>query len=452
MMDAALDFLNGDFLNGPGGSGLDSAALAAAGLGGVLESLGGLSAKFAAARAAVLARFEAAQGHRADGYGSAAAWLAAKSRTTRRAAGAEVRRMRQFRAHPVIAAAVARGELSAEWASEIADWTNRLPADWRDDIDTILVDTAAAGANLEDLAVLAQAAYEKWRSQQPDPDDPDDGFDDRYLKLGTTIDGAGRIGGNLTPECAASLQAVLESLGKKAGPEDDRTEAQRYHDALQLACQLLLRADLTPDRSGADAHLDGVISLAHLLRLPGASELQEEWLAAMAGQPGYLAGKDTEVAACDAIVSPVVTGSPDVAVVDQMIAIVMAYLDEDCLDGACLNEPCHGGTTGGDDQAGDSAGTTADRAGPGTAGHDGGGTAGQRRGDRTRRHAARRPGPHHPVEGAVPPGVAGAAVRHRPARHRPSRRTGQARIHPPPRPAGRSLRQQVRRLGHRPLR
>jgi hypothetical protein len=108
MMDAALAFLNGDFLNGPGGSGLDSAALAVAGLGGVLESLGGLSAKFAAARAAVLARFEAAQGHRADGYGSAAAWLAAKSRTTRRAAGAEVRRMRQFRAHPVIAAAVAR--------------------------------------------------------------------------------------------------------------------------------------------------------------------------------------------------------------------------------------------------------------------------------------------------------------------------------------------------------
>jgi len=29
---------------------------------------------------------------------------------------------------------------------------------------------------------------------------------------------------------------VLEALGKKAGPEDDRTEGQRFHDALQLAC------------------------------------------------------------------------------------------------------------------------------------------------------------------------------------------------------------------------
>ena len=235
--------------------------------------------------------------------------------------------MRLFRAHPVVAAAVASGELSESWAAEIAGWTGKLPASWRDGIDKLLVDTASAGASLEDLAVVAQAAYEKWRSQQPDPDDPDDGFDDRYLKLGTTIDGAGRVGGNLTAECAASLQAVLESLGKKAGPDDDRSEAQRYHDALQLACQLLLRADLVPDRAGADARVDAVISLAELLNLPGASQLQDAWLAALAGQPGYLAGKDAEVAACDAVVVPVVTGSPDVAVVDQMIGIVLAYLD-----------------------------------------------------------------------------------------------------------------------------
>src|SRR5271166_3452470 len=153
MMDAALDFLNGDFLHGPGGTGLDSAGLAGAELGGVLESLGTLSGKLAAARAAVLSRFDAARGHDADGYGSSAAWLAARGRITRRAAGAEVRRMRQFRAHPVIAAAVARGELSDPWAVKIADWTRRLPPDWRDDVDKLLVDTAAAGAALEDLAV-----------------------------------------------------------------------------------------------------------------------------------------------------------------------------------------------------------------------------------------------------------------------------------------------------------
>jgi hypothetical protein len=61
------------------------------------------------------------------------------------------------------------------------------------------------------------------------------------VKLGTTFDGAGVIGGNLTPECAAAVRAVPEALGKKAGPEDDLTEEKRFHDALQLACARLPR-------------------------------------------------------------------------------------------------------------------------------------------------------------------------------------------------------------------
>ncbi len=44
------------------------------------------------------------------------------------------------------------------------------------------------------------------------------------------------IRGDLTPESATAVRAILEALGKRAGPEDDRTEALRFHDALQLAC------------------------------------------------------------------------------------------------------------------------------------------------------------------------------------------------------------------------
>src|SRR3984957_7938008 len=325
MMDAALDYLNGEFLAGPGGTGLDSAGLAGADLGGVLASLGILSGKLAAARAGVLSRFDAARGHDADGYGSSASWLAAKGRTTRQAAGAEVRRMRQFRAHPVIAAAVARGGLSDGWAVKIAAWTRKLPPDWRDDVDKLLVDTAAAGANLEDLAIVAQAAWEKWRQQQgPDPDDGDDGYDDRYLKLATTIDGVGRLNANLTGECAAAVQAVLEALGKKASPDDDRTEAQRYHDALQQACELLLAARLVPDRAGTPTRADVIIALAQLRTMPGAPEMEHAYLAALAGEHGHLTGAGAAAAACDAITSPVVTGHPDLTAVDTVVTIVLA--------------------------------------------------------------------------------------------------------------------------------
>jgi hypothetical protein len=196
MADAALAYLRD-----PG-----AASLLPAELGGALESVGVLSGKLAAARAAILGRFEAERAYATDGHGSATAWLRARGRMTGQAAAAEVRQMRQFSAHPVIENAVATGEVSQSWAAKLAEWTRRLPDDWRHDVDKLLADTASAGANLEDLAIIARAAYEKWRQQSgPDPDEPDDGFDDRFLKLGITLDNAGRVNGNLTPECTAAL-------------------------------------------------------------------------------------------------------------------------------------------------------------------------------------------------------------------------------------------------------
>jgi hypothetical protein len=109
--------------------------------------------------------------------------------------------------------------------------------------------------------------------------------------------------------------------------------------------------------------VDAVIDLARLLDLPGASELQETWLAALARQPGYLDGNDAETAACDALVTPVVTGHPDLAVVDQMIDIIVAFRDAAGDDGTA-------------DRAG-SAGAPGDDPGDyGTAGQDSEGTAG----------------------------------------------------------------------------
>jgi hypothetical protein len=90
----------------------------------------------------------------------------------------------------------------------------------RDQTDRILLEAAAAGASIDDLATIlatiAACAIEAWRAQQPDADEPDPG--DRYVQLGTTFGGAGVIRGDLTPECAAVVRPVLEALGKKAGP------------------------------------------------------------------------------------------------------------------------------------------------------------------------------------------------------------------------------------------
>jgi hypothetical protein len=302
------------YLNSPAAAGLDGAAC-----GEVLLALGGIQAKLAAAYADFLRRFDAADAHNADGYGSSSAWLAAKAQLTKRDARAAVRQMRQFGQRKHLAEALATGGITDSWATAIADWTKKLPADMRDEADRILVEAAAAGASLDDLATIAACAIEKWRRQQPDPDTPDDGFDDRYLQVGTTFGGAGVIRGNLTPECAAAVRAVVEALGKKAGPVDDRTEGKRFHDALQLACELLLRARLVPDRAGADTQVIAHIPLSQLRQLPGAQDLEDAWIRAFLGEDGYLAGKDAEAAACDAQTVPVVTGTMDPSVIDQMI-------------------------------------------------------------------------------------------------------------------------------------
>jgi 5-methylcytosine-specific restriction endonuclease McrA len=304
-----------DFLNSPA----TAAEFDGLACGEVLSALGEIQGKLAAAYAGFLRRFDAAGGHTTDGYGSTSAWLAARGQLTKKDARTAVREMRRLGERPRLEAAVKDGAITRSWALAVADWTRKLPPQLREDTDQILLEAAAAGASLDDLATIAGCAIESWRRQQPDHPDPDDGFDDRYLQVGVTFGGAAVIRGNLTPECAAAVRAVTEALGKRAGPEDDRTEGKRFHDALQLACELLLRARLVPDRAGTDTQVIAHIPLSQLRELPGAPDLEDAWIRARLGEDGYLTGKDAQAAACDAQTVPVVTGTLDPTVIDQMI-------------------------------------------------------------------------------------------------------------------------------------
>src|SRR3984885_13361102 len=374
MMNAGLDYLNG-----PGAGELDAAAC-----GSVLRSLGEIEAKFTAAHAAVLARFDAADAHDSDGYGSSAAWLMAMTDMTRPDARTKVRRMRLLRGQPAMAGARGDADISKSQALAIAGWTRKLPAELRAETITILVQAAQAGASLDDLRMIAGVALQKWRAQQPDGDE--DGFDDRYVQVATTFGGAGVIRGNLTPECAAAVQAVLEALGKKAGSEDPRTEGQRFHDALQSGCELLIGAKMVPDRAGADTHVAVHIPFPELRQHPGAPGQEEVWLRGAAGEPGYLTGKDAEAAGCDAVAEPVVTGHADMRVVDKIIGLALAA-DGITLDGADAAPAVDGEDgdpdgTGADDGDHDGAGDSGD-------GHRGWGIAGAGRGAAAARAAAR---------------------------------------------------------------
>src|ERR1019366_6978264 len=296
MLESALDCLNG----------ADMASLPAAAQAECLRVLERAGAKHTAARASVLAAFTAQSGFEEDGQRCARSWLKWQTQVTRGAAGGAVGWAKRLAAHPAMRRALAAGTVSASWAREICAWSDLLPASQREAADEILLTAAEGGAALADMAALAQEM--RRRCAGPDRDSAD-GFEDRGLDLGVTFGGAGRVAGDLTPGCTAALSAVLEALGKKAGPP---TQIQLH------------------------------LTLDQLRQLDGAADAEAAWAAGRAagdGEPGWLSGRAAEAYACDAQITPIVTGHVDPPALAGMTAAYLAGRRPGCACGGCTCAP-----------------------------------------------------------------------------------------------------------------
>jgi hypothetical protein len=313
----------------------DPAALSAEAQAECLRGLERTDAISTAVRASFLAAFTVGKGYAADADYSARAWLMHKTGITRGAAAAHTAWAKRAAAHPRVVAALAAEELSESYGRTISQWTGKLPEKYRQESDELLLAAAAAGLGLPDLGALFAEMYERARGDLPD-EDRDRDFNDRGVRLETTFQGAGVMTGDLTPECAAVVGAVLDALSAPAGAEDDRSREQRYHDALQEAMRRLAASDLLPERAGQPVKVWAHMSLADLLRLDGSSALQEEWTAqvraqwaarraeaAETGSDGgvWLDGDAAAGIACDAAMAPVVTGDVNAAALEDLVRL-----------------------------------------------------------------------------------------------------------------------------------
>jgi len=293
-----------------------------------------------AARTCVLGTFTAGKGYSADADYSPRSWLMHQTGVTPGAAGAYTAWAKRAARHPEIFTAKASGNVSESHARKLCTWTDKLPEDQRHEADKILADEARAGASLRDLAILAAEILARCRPDEPDQD-PDDGFDDRSVTIQTTFQGAGVLHGDLTPECASIVGQVLDALGGLAGTGDERSKEQRYHDALHEAMRRLVAGGLLPERAGQPVKALVHISLGDLTHLNGSAYLTGEWIdgvrakwaarraaASETGSDGsaWLDGKAAEAAACDASMTPIVTGDLDVSVLDDLVRLG-AHLD-----------------------------------------------------------------------------------------------------------------------------
>jgi hypothetical protein len=304
-----------------------------------LRGLEQAASALTAARASMLGAFTYGQGYSADADYSPRAWLIHKTGITKGAAVSYTAWAKRAAAHPQVAKMLAAGELSESFARTLCTWTDKLPGDCREAADEILIAAAAAGMELRDLAGLFAEIYQRSRPDGPD-EDPGRAFEDRSVRLETTFDGAGVLSGDLTPQCTAVVEAVLDALGAPAGAEDTRSHAQRCHDALQEAMRRLLAADLVPERAGQPVKVWVHISLAELLAMEGSTALMREWVAtaraawaarraeaAEGGSDGgaWLDGEDVKAVACDAAMAPIVTGEPNPAALDDLVRLCVQF-------------------------------------------------------------------------------------------------------------------------------
>jgi hypothetical protein len=199
----------------------------------VLVELRRVRAKLAAVEARLVAQVDAARPWAADGYLTAAAWLAASDHTSLDEARGDVRLARRLRSMPATAAALAAGDISLAHARRLA--TLCAP------------DTAAAFGVAEEFLV-GQARSMRWadftkaagywlrharRDHDPDPDKSD--RDHRRVSLHDGLRGTGLLSGELTPTAKAEVRSELDRLERQLFEADWAAAKARHGDAVTVA-------------------------------------------------------------------------------------------------------------------------------------------------------------------------------------------------------------------------
>jgi hypothetical protein len=300
----------------------------------VLRTLEKLDAAEAAVRGRLLWYFDLHRGYEGEGYGGVGNFVRYGTRVTKGQKDAHIALMKARDVHRPFEQAMLDGHLTVSVARRVGKVTAKIDDDGiRACVDEMIVTAAMAGSDEHDLMVIAGAAVERFAP--PDPDKP---VKDRDLTLETTFEGAGVLRGELTPECAAMVGAVLTRLALKQGKDDDRSKGQRQHDALQEMARRLLGSDVLPKQGGHAVTANVHMWLGDLLDLDDGSVLARAWTERYAakwaakrieaaqgrGDGGaWIAGPAARDIVVDAAMFPVVWGDPDLDAAEELLRIAV---------------------------------------------------------------------------------------------------------------------------------
>ena len=220
--------------------------------------------------------------------------------------GDAARRMRQARGlpeAPMTFAAWAAGEINADHALVILGVLPHV----RDDELRATVESALVDMCREQPAFLVARQADELLAALGADEGGKAAYERRYARRGVGLDetlgGAGSLNGTLTPEVRETLRCALAAAGEPAGPEDDRSQRQRWHDALgQIAGFYLAHAETLTPVAGERPRL--VVTLSYEMLCDRLTALEDQWATLGAGV--RIGPETARRLACDAEIIPAV--------------------------------------------------------------------------------------------------------------------------------------------------
>jgi hypothetical protein len=206
--------------------------------------------------------------HLASGNITAASWLA---RTCRMSVTSSFDRLRvgeQLESLPMVKAALAAGEIGYQSASVLAHLRSKL-GDKQD-----LFDEEEMLGYARDFSVfgLRKLCAEAWHVVDPDGffEEAEESYSRRRLHISQMPDGMYRVDGQVDPVTGAAWKTAMDTLAKRKGPEDDRTQSQRNNDAMGELINHGMDRGTLPQRNGVRPHINVTTTIEGLKNELGA--------------------------------------------------------------------------------------------------------------------------------------------------------------------------------------
>jgi hypothetical protein len=205
--------------------------------------------------------------HLIEGNMTAASWIARTCKMSVTSAHDRLRVGEQLESLPKVASALASGEIGYQSASQLARLREKL-GDKRELFNEEEMLGFARDFSVRHLRELCDQA---WHVVDPDGffKDAEENYTRRRLHISQMADGMHRVDGLLDPVTAAALKTVIDPLARRKGPEDERTAAQRRHDALGEAVHHAMDQGTLPRRNGVRPHINVTTTIEGLRNAVG---------------------------------------------------------------------------------------------------------------------------------------------------------------------------------------